>query len=141
MAFIRWRGRCAQLLATIYEDGRSKQITLLSIPGFHISEVEKQQVTRKFPDINVDWVAIAITLAQGPPGMLKTTTPKEHLTMSEVEHYLRKWSQESMTAKEAYHLGAAASILTEWRAKFYQDNEIEPNPNIGQFQNRKSVSD
>jgi hypothetical protein len=136
MAFLRWRARCAQLLATIYVDGRSKKITLISLPGFFISEAEKQQVANKFPGIKVDWLAIARSLAEGPPKLLKTKPPKEHFTIAEVEHHLRKWAETAPAAKDAYHLRAAASVLLDWRARFYQDNEIESKPNMGQFQNR-----
>ena len=32
MAFVRWRGNCAELLATVYENGRSRQILLANLP-------------------------------------------------------------------------------------------------------------
>jgi hypothetical protein len=133
MAFLRWRGRCAQLLTTIC---RSKQITLINLPDFFISEADKQHVANKFPSIKVDWVAITRSLAEGPPKVLTTKTPEEHIVMAEVEYYLRKWAETAPLLKDASHLKAAASILVEWRAKFYQDNEVEPKPNMGQFQNR-----
>ena len=136
MAFIRWRGRCAQLLATVYVDGRSKQITLLSIPGFHISETEKKIVSNKFPSIDVDWIAIARSLAEGPPDILKEKTPAEHFDMAVVEDYLRKWAEEAKIAKDSHHLVAAAAVLTEWRANFFLDNVKDQKPNSGQFQSR-----
>lgn len=135
MAFIRWRGRCAQLLATVYVDGRSKKITLLSIPGFHISEGDKKTVAQKFPSIEVDWVAIARSLAEGPPDM-KEKTPAEHLDMAVVEDYLRKWAKEASYQNDAHRLITAAAVLTEWRANFFFDNVKERKPNSGQFQNR-----
>lgn len=140
MAFIRWRGRCAQLLTTVYVDGRSKQITLTNIPGFYISEADKQLIEKKFPDVNVDWQAIARSLAEGPPGILKEKVPAEHLEMAVVEHHLRKWAAESQVANDARHLWAAAAVLTEWRARFYQTNENDLKPNSGKFQSRKTSS-
>jgi len=58
LAFIRWRGRCAQLLVTMYVDGRSRQITLTNLPGFYITEATKHYVAEKFPDVLVDWVTV-----------------------------------------------------------------------------------
>ena len=95
MAFIRWRGRCAQLLATVYIDGRSKQITLTNLPEFNIPEATKHYVAKKFPDVKVDWVAVTRLLAEGPLDILKEKTPTEHLDMAVVEQYLRKWAAEA----------------------------------------------
>ena len=129
MAFIRWRGRCAQLLATVYIDGRSKQITLTNLPEFNIPEATKHYVAKKFPDVKVDWVTATRLLAEGPPDILKDKTPTEHLDMAVVEQYLRKWAGEAKVAVHAHHLYAAAAILTEWRAEFYQENESIKKPN------------
>ena len=92
MAFIRWRGRCAQLLATVYVDRRSKQITLTNLPNFYIPEATMNYVAEKFPDVLVDWVTVTRLLAEGPPNILKEKTPAEHLDMAEVEQHLRKWA-------------------------------------------------
>jgi hypothetical protein len=43
MAFVRWRGRYSQLVATVYEDGRSKKITLANLPGLYVSEATKRE--------------------------------------------------------------------------------------------------
>ena len=134
MAFIRWRGRCAQLLTTVYVSGRSKQILLTNLPDFYVPEPVKRCVAEKFPDIKVDWVAIARSLASGPPNILKEKTPVEHLDMAAVEQYLRKWSQEAKEINDAHRLGAAATVLTEWRARFHHNNEIDQKSNSGQFQ-------
>ncbi len=128
MAFIRWRGRCAQLLATIYIDGRTKQITLTNLPEFNIPEATKHYVAKKFPDVKVDWVAVTRLLAEGPPDILKEKTPTEHLDMAVVEQYLRKWAAEANETAHAHHLYASAAILTEWRAEFYQKNELIKRP-------------
>ena len=124
MAFIRWRGRCAQLLVTVYVDGRSKQITLTNLPGFYITEATKHYVAEKFPDVLVDWVAVTRSLAEGPPNSLKGKTPTEHLDMAVVEQSLRKWADEAKVASHAHRLYDAAGVLTEWRASFYRENEL-----------------
>lgn len=124
MAFIRWRGRCAQLLTTVYVGGRSKQVTLTNLPGFSITEDTKHYVTEKFPDILVDWLTITRSLAEGPPHSLNEKTPTEHLDMAVVEQYLRKWAHEAKVANDAHRLYDAAGVLTEWRARFYRENEL-----------------
>lgn len=133
MAFIRWRGRCAQLLATVYVDGRSKQITLTNLPDFYVPEATKHYVAEKFPDVQVDWVTVTRSLAEGPRNILKEKTPIEHLDMAVIEQYLRKWASEAKVANHAHRLYAAAEVLTEWRARFYQENELieKPSRNTG----------
>lgn len=128
MAFIRWRGRCAQLLATMYVGGRSKQIILTNLPHFYVSEATMHYVTEKFPDVKVDWITVTRMLAEGPPNILKEKTPTEHLDMAKVEQYLRKWATETKIANHAQCLNAAAGVLTEWRARFYQENEFIGKP-------------
>ena len=124
MAFIRWRGRCAQLLTTVYVGGRSKQVMLTNLPGFSITEDTKHYVAEKFPDILVDWLTITRSLAAGPPHSLKEKTPTEHLDMAVVEQSLRKWASEAKVANHAQRLYDAAGVLTEWRARFYRENEL-----------------
>jgi len=122
MAFVRWRGRSSQLIATVYEDGRSKKVTLANLPGFYVSEGIKQQVAEKFPHIKVDWAAVDQALAQGPPGILKENTPPEHLDWAGVEHYLRKWAacaEAENRLGDATSLRTAADVLTRWRVKSY----------------------
>ena len=124
MAFIRWRGRCAQLLTTVYVGGRSKQVMLTNLPGFSITEDTKHYVAEKFPDILVDWLTITRSLAEGPPNSLKEKTPTDHLDMAVVEQFLRKWAHEAKVANDAHCLNDAAGVLTEWRARFYRENEL-----------------
>src|SRR5665648_384036 len=102
MAFIRWRGRCAQLLTTVYVGGRSKQVMLTNLHGLSITR----------------------SLAEGPPRILKEKTPTEHLDMAVVEQSLRKWASEAKVASHAQRLYDAAGVLTEWRASFYRENEL-----------------
>ena len=127
MAFVRWRGRCAQLLATVYRDGRSKQVTLACLPGFYVPESTMRYVAEKFPGIKVDWEAVNRSLAEVPPGVLKHKVPEEHLDMASVEQYLRKWAAEADRKKlidDASRLYNAADVLTKWRVEFYWDNHL-----------------
>ncbi|NLN83952.1 MAG: hypothetical protein GX138_06280 [Firmicutes bacterium] len=127
MAFVRWRGGCSQLIATIYEDGRSRQITLANLPDFYVSESTKHHVAQKFPKISVDWAAVDRKLARGPSGLLKESTPLKHLDYAVVEHHLRQWANEAEMAKrgnDATSLRLAADALTRWRAEFYWSNQL-----------------
>ena len=136
MAFVRWRGTYAQLVATVYEAGRYRKITLASLHDFYASDLTKLRVADKFPNIKVDWEAVDRSLAQGPPGILKESMPPEHLDMATAEHYLRKWADEAETAKhtgDATNLRIAAGVLTKWRAEFYWENH----PSTGEKSNVK----
>lgn len=132
MAFVRWRGQYAQLVATVYEAGLSRKITLAGLSEFYASELTKRRVAERFPHIKVDWEAVDRSLAQGPPpGILKQNTPPEHLDYAAVEHYLRKWADDAEVANltgDATDLRIAAGVLTRWRAEFYWDNH----PSSGQ---------
>ena len=64
MAFVRWRGKCAQLLATIYTEKGSKQLRLALLPEFEVSQETRNEVGRKYPNIQVDWIQISRSLAQ-----------------------------------------------------------------------------
>jgi hypothetical protein len=125
MAFVRWRGRCCELIATVYENGRSKKIILTKLPEFYVAEWIKKEVADRFPGIKVDWLAVNQVLAQGPPAILTKSTPPEHLDMATIEHYLRQWANGAANTnhqKEADCLRVAANILTEMRAEFYWTN-------------------
>jgi hypothetical protein len=125
MAFVRWRGRCCELIATVYENGRSKKVTLANIPDFYAPEWLKEEVAEKFPGIQVDWLAVDRAIAKGPPDFLTKNTPTEHIDMATIEHYLRKWADDLAKAKrpkEADYLRATAHILTETRAEFFWDH-------------------
>jgi len=126
MAFVRWRGHCAQLIATVYEGGRSRKITLACLPGFYVPGSTKQYVAEKFPNIKVDWLAVDRALAKGPPGVLKTSTPPEHLDYATVENYLRRWASKAYRENLTHDAGVlvkAADVLTQWRARFYHAND------------------
>jgi hypothetical protein len=127
MAFIRWRGHCCELIATVYENGRSKKVTLANLHEFYADEWLQQEISEKFPGIKVDWLAVNRALAKGPPDILTTSTPSEHLDMATVEHHLRKWADDAYNSnrtKEAGYLRTAAHILTEMRAQFYWAHSI-----------------
>ncbi len=122
MAFVRWRGKCAQLLTTIYTDKGSKQVTLANFPEFRISQATRRDVERNYPDVKLDWIKIVRTLAKGPPEMMKKI-PDEHMDMAEVEEHLRKWAAKADRETEANRLYMAADVLVSLRARFYHANE------------------
>ena len=125
MAFVRWRGRCCELIATVYENGRSKKITLANIHDFYAPGWLKEEVAMKFPGIKVDWLAVDRAIAKGPPRFLTKDIPGEHLDAATIEHYLRKWADDlakSKRSKEADYLRTTACILKEIRSEFFWDH-------------------
>ncbi len=122
MAFIRWRGSCAQLLATIYSEKGTKQITLANLPNFNVTEETKRYVEENYPGINVDWVKIVRALANGPPVPLERKAPQEHMDMAEVEDHLRIWASQVESTTDANRLYLAADVLLNIRARFYHNN-------------------
>ena len=117
MAFVRWRGNCAQLLTTIFEQGRSRQVRLAVLRGRYASAAEQSLVQRDFPQIQVDWQAVDAALAKGPPA-IAPQVPPEHLEWAAVEHHLRTWAERARPQwpKDAQRLDRAAEVLTWWRA-------------------------
>ena len=68
MAFVRWRGNCAQLLATITVEGRPRHQLLANLHGaYRTSPRLWAQVATEFPTMVVDWAAVDRALAVGPP--------------------------------------------------------------------------
>ena len=122
MAFIRWRGSCAQLLATIYTEKGTKQITLANLPNLNVTTETKRVVEEKHPGIKVDWVRIVRALANGPPVHLTKKTPPEHMDMAEVEELLRMWATQVDGTVDANRLYLAADVLLSLRARFYHTN-------------------
>ena len=125
MAYVRWRGRCCELIATVYENGRSKKVTLANLHDFYAPEWVKEEVAAKFPGIRVDWLAVDQAIAQGPPGFLTESTPHEHLDMATIEHYLRKWGDDLAGEKRPEQAGClrvAAYILKEERSRFFWEH-------------------
>lgn len=117
MAFVRWRGNCAQLLATRYEAGRSRQILLANLQsGYSVQRGMQKSVTNRFPDIPVDWAAVDRALAQGPPGSPPLT--EEQWTYVEVERALRQWATTlPLFKQDAEILRSAAQVLASRRAQ------------------------
>lgn len=124
MAFLRWRGRCAQLLATVYKDGHSKQISLATFPEFHISDQIRDMVEKKHPTIPVDWNKIRRDFAKGPPDHLVEPASDEHQEMALAEIRLRKWSRDVTDRKDAGILWDAAIVLLNIRVRHYFENEV-----------------
>ena len=122
MAFLRWRGGCAQLLTTIYTEKSSKQVRLALLTNFNITRGTRNEVARKYPDIQVDWVHISRMLAQGPPERMKKKTPDEHLDMAEVEVRLRMWADSADDVYDAGRLYKAADVLNGIRQRRYFPN-------------------
>jgi hypothetical protein len=125
MAFVRWRGRCCELIATVYENGRSKKAVLANFHEFFVDKWTRQAVAEKFPGIKVDWLAVDRVLAQGPPAGPTRKKTHDQLDMDAIEHHLRKWADDAEKAnrtKEAGYLRVAANILTGIRAEFYWAN-------------------
>lgn len=68
LAFIRWRGNSAELLTTVYDKGRSRQVRLACRGLVHAARAEdRADVASRFPYVRVDWDAVDQTLAIGPP--------------------------------------------------------------------------
>lgn len=116
MAFVRWRGNCAQLLATFYENGRSRQCCLANLPGrYAVPGWLRTRVDTEYPDLVVDWERIDRALAAGPPGTPTLTTSQQ--SYLEIELPLRTWAQEpDLPIGERRTLESAANVLTHWRA-------------------------
>ena len=67
MAFVRWRGNSAQLLATVYDQGRSRQILLANLHGAYATTASvRKTVAEQFPEVVIDWHAVDRALATGP---------------------------------------------------------------------------
>lgn len=117
MAFVRWRGNCAQLLVTRWENGKSRQLCLANFHGaYTVPWSVRQAVTHDYPALQIDWVAIEAALAQGPPGS-RPLTPEEW-DWAHCERLLTEWGHGSAgdPAERDQLLGAAA-VLQSWRAR------------------------
>lgn len=117
MAFVRWRGNSAALLATVYKQGGSRQVLLANLDaGYGVSEAVCRYVTENFPDIHVDWNAVNTAMAQGPTGSAPLT--KGQMGFLTVENLLREWAhQPSPFPQECMELLRAAEILERWRTR------------------------
>ena len=117
MAFVRWRGNCAELLTTVYENGKSRQILLANLWTDHASDQIREQVARQHPEIHVDWLAVERTLARGPKAK---PAPEPPLTILQAENLLRTIAQElradGLMPWASDRLNSAADALTSMRS-------------------------
>jgi hypothetical protein len=131
MAFVRWRGNSAQLLTTVYENGRSRQLLLANLHGaYYATQSVQEGVAARFPSIRVDWRMVNRALAAGPP---ESPPPgEEEWDWAAAEDALRRWAVKASPAepREADCLRKAAEILTHWRARADQERR-GPNPAKG----------
>ena len=117
MAFVRWRGNCAQLLATITVEGRPRHQWLANLHGaYRTSPRLWAQIAAEFPTLVVDWAAVDRALALGPPTGIPPTP--QQLTWADTAHQLSVWStQPGHAAAEQQILAQAAEILTRWHSQ------------------------
>ena len=134
MAFVRWRGNCAELLTTVYENGKSRQILLANLPQDYASDWVREQVAREHPDIRVDWLDVERALARGPKAK---PTPEPPLTLLQAENLLRVIAQElrgdGLEPWQANRLNHAADILSSLHsdprlAALCRDNPLNGEP-------------
>ena len=117
MAFVRWRGNCAQLLTTIYEGGKSRQVLLANLhSGYSIGDRIRKDGARRFPNLTVDWRKAEESLAQGPPGT-PALTPQQWDYLR-AEQALRQWAAgPHIMPCDVGTLKAAAHVLSTMRAQ------------------------
>ena len=122
MAFVRWRGNSAELLTTVYDQGRSRQVRLACLGGAYcVAPEHRAQVASRFPHIHVDWAAVDRSLVLGPPAeqaaRAASGEPYERLDWLELERGLRYWAAmtEPLRRWEAVRLREAADLLRTWR--------------------------
>jgi hypothetical protein len=117
MAFVRWRGDSATLLATVYRDGRSQQVLLAALgTGYTVPSGVRESVTRRFAHIPVDWAAVNRAMAVGP--RRDEPLSDDQMSCLQVENFLREWAADSSPyPAEANLLNAAANVLTERRIR------------------------
>jgi len=117
MAFVRWRGNCAQLLMTEYVQGKSRQVLLANLnSGYFVTEATKRHVAQRFPQVVVDWAMVDQSMAKGPPQSQPLT--QQEWDFAAVEHALRQWASSSSPyamQKEVSMLLQVAEVLTRWR--------------------------
>ena len=128
MAWVRWRGKSAQLVATVWEQGRSRQRVLANFHGaYSLSWSLRETVERNFPALAIDWVAVAEALAQGPPEEPPLSTTA--WDWARVEHHLQVWAHQPWGhADERASLRAAAAVLSSWRSRHPPLEHGNPKP-------------
>ena len=118
MAFVRWRGNSAQLLATVYDQGRSRQILLANLQGAYSTTASiRKTVADQFPEVVIDWHAVDRALAIGPPTAVPPSSTQ--LEWATVASWLQDWAMDRTQGfpDERATLQAAAQVLTSWQAR------------------------
>ncbi len=112
MAFVRWRKNCAELLATVYENGKSRQILLANLPDPYTRLETRLQVAAEHPELHIDWLAVERELAKGPKTAQRSDPP---MTMLQAEVLLRDLAQQlasdPLMHSEVTQLDNAAVLL------------------------------
>ena len=117
MAFVRWRGNCAQLLATVTADGRPRHRLLANLHGaYRTTPALWAQVAEDFPEIPADWAAVDRALALGPPSAVPPTA--QQVTWADTAHQLLAWAMLLIgDPRERRILADAAALLTSWQSR------------------------
>ena len=115
MAFVRWRGGCAQLLASVWEDGRSRPMLLTHWPGFAASVALRAGIAARCPTLTVDGAAVDRALVAGPPGRPALMPPAR--PWAETAPDLRTWALTTDVPRERTDLEMAARVLTLWATR------------------------
>ncbi len=118
MAFVRWRKNCAELLATRYENGKSRQVVLLNLAHPYITDDQRRQVDRRFPDVRVDWDKVVQALARRPDH--DVPPPPIRITWARVDQVLRDLKDLALSegkTDDARTLIDAADTITWWRQR------------------------
>lgn len=115
MAWIRWRGTSAHLMATVWVAGKNRQRYLVNLGGvYSVSSSMRRAITDRYPDLPIDWAAIDRTLAQGPPGTPPLAPDAED--WAAVEHHLRDWAlRDDRPVHDRRLLEDTADVLQDWR--------------------------
>lgn len=133
MAFVRWRGNSAELLTTVYEKGRSRQVRLACL-GHAVRLEDRAEVAAHFPDIRVDWEAVELTLAIGPPAAQAARAanawPNDRMEWLHLQRRLHYWAAltQRLRPAEAQRLRNAATVLAQWREGYPSFPDPEPLP-------------
>ena len=122
MAFVRWRGNCAELLATVYDQGRSRRLRLVHLVEMRVTPELRAEVAARFPGVRVDWDAVDVALARG--------SPADRLEWCHLQRRLHYWAAlgEARQPQEARALRAAAAALGNWRCAPPVFLQAEPDP-------------
>ena len=124
MAFVRGRGGCAPRLASVWEDGRSRQMLLTTLPGYAAPVALREAVAARFPTLAVDGAAVDRAWAAGPPGC--PALPPTARTWADTAHDLRTWALTTDVLRERTDLELAARVLTHWATRVPASSPSRP---------------